>query len=202
MADLEPGCRTRSIVMVALAFVASTTFAGSPSQRVAPEVASGSGPIFADGFESGDFRYWDRGVGAPPGTTLPQDPAETAPGLDPTVAIDPFLPNRFLWNDTDPIQRDVAPGAIDPRRICLLRGRVLDRSGAPLRAVRVTVRDAPQLGWTWTRSDGAFDLAVNGGGRVGLSFERSGYLPVDRELAAPTQDWARLEDVVMIGLDP
>ncbi len=46
----------------------------------------------------------------------------------------------------------------------MLKGRVQDRDGAPIGGVRVTVLDHPELGETNTRADGAFDIAVNGGG--------------------------------------
>ena len=39
----------------------------------------------------------------------------------------------------------------------------------------MTVLDHPELGVTNTRADGAFDLAVNGGG-VTLQFEAAGFL--------------------------
>ena len=54
---------------------------------------------------------------------------------------------------------------------------------------------------TNTRADGAFDLAVNGGG-VTLSFEIAGFLPVQRTLAPNWQDYETLDDVVMVPVDP
>ena len=53
----------------------------------------------------------------------------------------------------------------------MLRGTVQDREGTPIKGVRVTVLDHHELGYTNTRDDGAFDLAVNGGG-VTLQFEK------------------------------
>ena len=46
----------------------------------------------------------------------------------------------------------------------MLKGHVKDRDGEPIGGVRVTVLDHPELGETNTRADGAFDIAVNGGG--------------------------------------
>lgn len=157
------------------------------------------GLIFADDFELGFLVRWGL---VSPGEEPPVDPAETAPAYDPTLALDPYEANEFLWTDPDPVQRGVAPGAIDPNRICLLRGRVLNRLGQPLPGIEVFVHGAPGLGRTLTRADGVFDLAVNGGGVVDLRFERNGLLPVSRSVTAPVQDWLDLEDVVMIGLDP
>lgn len=175
---------------------ASTVFDTGDSSTLGDEL------IFADGFESGDFTAWDRAPGAPPGTALPPDPAETAPDYDPTVAIDPYEPNIFIFQGPDPIQFEVEPGAVDPRRICLVRGRVLNRAGDPIRGVRVTVHGVAELGFTFTRPDGVFDLALNGGGAVDLDFRKSGYLEVSRRFEAPAADWTELEDVVLIPLDP
>ena len=61
--------------------------------------------------------------------------------------------------------------------------------------------DHPELGETNTRADGAFDLAVNGGG-VTLEFVVAGFLPVQRTLAPSWQDYETLDDVVMVPVDP
>lgn len=124
--------------------------------------------IFSDGFESGLLVEWDSATGDPPGTSLPPDPAVIATPLDPTVAVDIYAANEFLWTAPEPVQVGVFPGAIEARRISLVRGRVLQSDGSPLRGVRVAVDDGPQFGFTYSRADGIFDLAVNGGGRVAL----------------------------------
>lgn len=83
----------------------------------------------------------------------------------------------------------------------MLRGRVLDGAGAPLPGVRVTVLGHPELGTTWTRADGMFDLAVNGGGVLTVRYEKPGYLPAQRTVDVPWQDYTPLPEVVLIGLD-
>ena len=59
----------------------------------------------------------------------------------------------------------------------------------------------PELGHTLTRADGAYDIAVNGGGPVTLEFERDGYVSAQREVTAPWQDYAVVDDVVLVALD-
>ena len=83
----------------------------------------------------------------------------------------------------------------------MLKGHVQDRAGTPIGGVRVTVLDHPELGVTNTRADGAFDIAVNGGG-VTLSFVVAGFLPVQRTLSPSWQDYETLDDVVMVPVDP
>ena len=80
----------------------------------------------------------------------------------------------------------------------VLRGRVMRRNGSPIEGVQVTVLDHPELGRTATRTDGGFDIAVNGGGSVTLAFERAGYIPSQRQLEVPTQDYERVEEIVMV----
>ena len=88
------------------------------------------------------------------------DPKEAAPPLDPGAATSVYDATKFLYTGANPIQRDVEPGAIEPKQVAILRGQVKDRSGEPIGGVRVTVLDHPELGETNTRADGAFDIAV------------------------------------------
>ncbi|MBI4334831.1 MAG: hypothetical protein HY673_26550 [Chloroflexi bacterium] len=108
----------------------------------------------------------------------------------------------FLYTGNHPIQTGVAPGTIEPRRAAVLRGKVFTRDGLPLSEVTLTVLDHPEFGQTLSRADGMFDLAVNGGGQLTVYYAKEGYLPVQRQLQVPWQDYAWLPGVVMIPLDP
>ncbi len=134
-------------------------------------------------------------------THLPPDPATIAPPLDDTVATTLISATEFLYTGNDPIQTGVAPGTIDPRFVAVLRGRVLDRSGQPLSGVTVTILAHPEYGQTLSRADGLFDLAVNGGEQLVMNYHKDGYLPVQRHVQAPWQDYAALPDVVLIQRD-
>lgn len=95
----------------------------------------------------------------------------------------------------------MAPGTIVPTRAAVLRGRVLNGLGTPLPGIVVSILSHPELGQTQSRSDGWFDLAVNGGGLLTVQYENAGYLPVQRQAQAPWQDLVVLPDVVMILRD-
>ncbi|MCZ7651701.1 MAG: hypothetical protein M5U13_11295 [Thermoanaerobaculia bacterium] len=166
--------------------------------------ASGAFPqeIFDDGFETGDTIRWSTREGDPTLPHLPPDPADVAPPLDLTVSTTIDAALEFLWNGPDPIQRGVAPGALEPRRIAGLRGRVLRVGGAPLPGARVSVHRAAEVGWTYSRADGVWDLAVNGGGPVTVVFEKDGYFPVHRTLPVDWHAWEELDAVVLIAADP
>jgi RHS repeat-associated protein len=133
---------------------------------------------------------------------LPPDPATTAPPLDPTAAIGFALATAFLYTGVDPIQTGVMPGTIEERRAAVLRGRVMERDLTALAGVTISVLGHPELGQTASRADGLFDLAVNGGGRLVVQYEKDGFLPAQRALDVPWRDYAWLPDVVLISLDP
>jgi len=44
--------------------------------------------------------------------------------------------------------------------------------------VTITVLNHPEFGQTLSRTDGMFDLAVNGGGALTLTFAKAGFLAV------------------------
>jgi RHS repeat-associated protein len=133
---------------------------------------------------------------------LPPDPVTIAPTYTEASATDLFASSSFLWTSSTPVQLGVAPGAIEPERITLLRGRVLGPDGQPLAGVRVSVHDHPELGHTQSREDGVYDLAANGGAKVTLVFEKSSYLTSYRSIEAEAQEFGDLPEVVLIQLDP
>jgi len=71
----------------------------------------------------------------------------------------------FLYEpaEGDPIQRGVAPGTIERHRAGVVRGRVTVAGGIVAPGIKVSINQRPEYGYTYTRSDGMFDLAVNGG---------------------------------------
>ncbi|MDC8013016.1 RHS repeat-associated core domain-containing protein [Tahibacter soli] len=166
-------------------------------------------PIFADGFEprppclpgvpdaDGD-NLIDLACATP---FVPPDPAAVATPIDPTVATDFHEATRFLYAGPEPVQRGVAPDAIRSWRAAVLRGRVLDGDGAPLPGVLVRVLDRPELGYTYTRADGMYDLAVNGGGELTVDLRKQGYLRAQRAERAPWKDWRVMPDTRMVALD-
>jgi RHS repeat-associated protein len=135
------------------------------------------------------------------GGAVPPDPATVAPPVDPGVATDLATATAFLYTGSPAIQTGVASGTIHPLRVAVLRGQVTDRSGAPLVGVTLTVRHHPEYGQTLSRADGLFDLAVNGGGILTVNYAKSGYLPAQRQVHAPWQDFAWLPEVALVPLD-
>ncbi len=133
---------------------------------------------------------------------LPPDPASIAPVVDPTVATDVKTVTGFLYSGSDPVQYGVLEETIDVRRAALIRGLVMDKSGIALSGVEIRVLFHPELGATQTRTDGAFDLVVNGGGPLTLTFKKTGYLAAQRQLDVAWQGTSVAPDVVLLQVDP
>lgn len=138
-------------------------------------------------------------------TTLPTtpgpDPATVAPSLDPGATTGFGAATSFLFAGANPVQFNVAAGAIDPIRAAVIRGRVLDNAGAPLGDVLIRIKDHPEFGQGLSRADGAFDMAVNGGGLLTLDYQASGFLPAQRQVTVPWQDYVTAPDVMLCPLD-
>ncbi|QSQ25905.1 hypothetical protein JY651_13655 [Pyxidicoccus parkwayensis] len=124
-----------------------------------------------------------------------------APPLDRTVATSIAEATRFLYTGPNAVQKDVAPGVIDPLRVAVLRGRVINLAGQPFAGVEVRALGHGELGRTTTRADGRYDFALNGGGPSVLEFAAAGYLRVSRRMETPWQDYVVVPDVALTPLD-
>jgi RHS repeat-associated protein len=136
-----------------------------------------------------------------PAERLPPDPSTVAPPVDNGVVTTLGAAASFLYSGGNPIQTGVAPDAIQARRAAVLRGRVLDRTGAPQPGVTISVLGHPEWGQTLSRADGMFDMAVDGGSLLTVVYQRAGLLPSQRQVQVPWQDYVWLPDVAVVALD-
>jgi RHS repeat-associated protein len=134
-------------------------------------------------------------------TVTPPDPSVNAPAVDRSVATTVAKATEFLYTGANAIQTGVVPGTIQPIRAAVLRGRVLTREGSVLPGATVTILNSPQYGQTVSRNNGFYDLAVNGGGPLTINYIRPGYLPAQRQITVPWQDYVTVPDVALIPLD-
>jgi RHS repeat-associated protein len=134
---------------------------------------------------------------------LPPDPATVATPLSQTGFTSFVDSVAFLYSGSprNRLQRAMTPGSLDPRRLAVVRGRVLDRSGTPLPGVRVFLPEQPAIGHTLSRQDGRFDLAVNGGAEVLVRYDLPGYVASDRKARASWNGYAHTADVVLVPFD-
>ena len=135
------------------------------------------------------------------GPQLPPDPSKVAPPVALGVTTTIGAATQFLYTGSNPIQTGVNAGTIEPRRAAVIRGKVLDKSNAPLPGVTITILNHPEFGQTLSRADGMFDLAVNGGGLLTVHYSKAGLLSAQRQIDVPWQDFAFSPDVVLIPID-
>jgi len=136
---------------------------------------------------------------ASPDAPWPANPIDVAPALDPSGVTGLSDAVAFLYTGDAPIQADVAPGAIVAKRVAVLRGRVLDEAGQALSGVRVDVAGRPELGWTESRTDGRYDLVVNGGEHLVLRLRLDGRVAAQRRLWVPWQDYLAVPEVRLVA---
>ncbi len=135
-------------------------------------------------------------------SNLPPDPALVANVVNRAEVTTIGANTAFLYSGTTPIQTGVAASTINPVRAAVVRGRVLDKTFAPLGGSTVTILNHPELGQTVSREDGGYDLAVNGGGPLTVSFVKDGYFPAQRAADVSWQDYTTLDDVILLQPDP
>ena len=94
----------------------------------------------------------------------------------------------FLYTGSNAVQAGVATGTIKSVQASVLRGRVLQRDNTPLPGVLVAILGHPEYGYTYTRTNGMFDLAVNGASYT-VDFQAIGYCPAQRQVQVPAQNY-------------
>ncbi|KZE76199.1 hypothetical protein AV654_23870 [Paenibacillus elgii] len=138
---------------------------------------------------------------SPEDGSLPPDPSKVATKIPANGAYDFSTINDFLYKGANPIQTGVAPGAIQPERLSVLRGKVLGTDGKPLPGAEITIAGHSEFGRTLSRADGAFDLAVNGGSVLTVQYQKDGYMTVQRKANALWADYTTLPEVVLNRYD-
>ncbi|RUO94464.1 hypothetical protein D7Y11_04325 [Corallococcus sp. AB018] len=126
---------------------------------------------------------------------------QAPPAIDRTIPTDFGASIEFLYKGPNPVQVGVAEGALDTRRIGVIRGKVMGRNGQPIVDARMGVLAHPELGHTLTNAQGEYSLAVNGGGALTLEVEKPGFLPVQRQVDVPWREFVPLPEVVLTALD-
>ena len=131
----------------------------------------------------------------------PPDPATIAPPVDTTVPGHFGDDLLFLCTATEPMQRGADCNNLQPHRVAALRGRTFDDAGKPMAGVLVRIPDHPEFGYTFSRSDGYYDLVINGGGELTLQFSKDDFLTAQRALRVRWQQFETVDDVHLVQLD-
>jgi len=136
-----------------------------------------------------------------PDAGLPPNPETVATKVETVVASNTFQTSQFLYSGDNPVQTGVQDNAIAATRAAVISGRVLNKAGEPLEGVTISILDHAELGQTKSRGDGRFDMAVNGGGALALTYVKTGYLPGQRSFDVPWQTGVTVEDVTLVAQD-
>jgi hypothetical protein len=136
------------------------------------------------------------------------------PQLAPTGA-NLFDDAELLYAGPCALQAGVAAGKIVPQRTAVVSGRVLrlvqDGETAcqdcpagtrPLPGVAVSVHSDEDYGYTESRADGRYNLVVNGGGKLDLTFDHPEYFTVHRAATPAWHEFVFTEDLVMTPHGP
>ena len=99
-------------------------------------------------------------------------------------------------NQTDDFGATI-PIVIDTNRQSVVRGRVLGKDGLPLPNVKISIKAHPQYGQTFSRTDGWYDLAVEGGGGLVVDYTKTNYLHVQRQAQMAWNEYAVIDDVIL-----
>ncbi len=108
----------------------------------------------------------------------------------------------FVYQGPGASQTGVAAGTIQTYRAAGIRGNVYTRDGSPLLGATVAIAGHAEFGRTLSRTDGGYDLVVNGGQTLTVTLSKAGYLPVDRPVDVPWQGFGQAEDAIMLPVDP
>ena len=144
------------------------------------------------------YRLVNRGW---PASSTPPDPATVAPAPQPNVFNDLGSLTAFLYTGSNAVQIGVHPGTIKPVQASVLRGRVMHRDSSPLLGARVAILGHPEYGYTYTRTDGMFDMAVNAAAYT-VDYQAVGYCGVQRQVQVTAQSYGRVPEVIMLPQDP
>jgi RHS repeat-associated protein len=123
-----------------------------------------------------------------------------APPVDPTVTSSIASIASFLYAGPNPVQLGLKT-VIDGQRVVVLQGQIIDNLGSPLPGAAVTIADHPEYGYTVSRADGHYDLAVNGGGTVVISFDMTGTLHAERSQRVPWASFVHVPNVALVPED-
>jgi RHS repeat-associated protein len=169
-----------------------------------PATGACSNPVKADGASCDDGTSCSTGDschGGVCGGEVVENCGLVAPPIDQTIASDFAAETEFIYVGTNAVQVGVAANAVDALRVGIIHGRVIDTGGSPLAGVLVAAHGHPEFGTTTTRPDGAYHLAVNGGGIYVVELESTGRLPAQRKVDVPSRDYIQVPDVALAPLD-
>jgi hypothetical protein len=111
----------------------------------------------------------------------------------------------FLYQGASATQFGVNVSAFDEARVSVITGKIVSNcssdSGCPVSNVMVRAPRRPELGYTFTRSDGGYDFVANGGVKITLQFTHTDFIGVTRTVDVLWHKWQKTSPAYMLHFD-
>ncbi len=123
------------------------------------------------------------------------------PKKDNTVAGNFYDDYSFIFDGENKVQFGTKEGIFKKEQIAILSGKVFDEENNPLSRVRISILNHPEFGYTYTRKNGEYDIAVNGGKNFVIDYKKDDFINVQRRVDSSWHKFSFSHDVIMIGYD-
>ncbi|MDP1917096.1 MAG: hypothetical protein Q8L14_12725 [Myxococcales bacterium] len=128
-------------------------------------------------------------------------PRFTLPSTDESISTDFCAAMQFFFTGASAPQQGADASKLSCDVIAAIHGRALTPSGTVLPGVRISIHGRPELGSTFSRADGAFDLVVPAGQHT-VTMAAPAFLTAQRQVLAVKGRFQQLEeDVVLLRVD-
>lgn len=110
------------------------------------------------------------------------------------------LVGSYAENYVSHVPDNASIAAYDPKAFSVYTGHVKDRYDSPLSDVIVSIHNKPEYGSVKTDINGHFTFAA-GAASQKLVYRKGGYLTIHRSASSASNEWAVVDDVVMLPVD-
>ena len=104
----------------------------------------------------------------------------------------------FLYRGENAPQFNIKKEALHQESLAIISGRVLDFNATPRCGIPISVVGNLNLGTTYSREDGTFDLVVNGGGAIVIQAIAADALPIHRTIQVAQHSYASVGDLIQL----
>lgn len=126
------------------------------------------------------------------------EPAMNAPQMGANGVVSFWDHSAWLFQGDSAPQRGVAEGAITPENIGTITGRIVDTAGEPVAGAALSFAGHPDLGRTYTRADGRYDLAFDVSRRLYVRVRAPGHITSDRRITPRLRRPGTLGDIAIV----
>ncbi|KAH9517406.1 Teneurin-2 [Dermatophagoides farinae] len=130
------------------------------------------------------------------------DPLDILLRKQPPSPTSSFFQKVLFLIEDGSVQSYAQKDVYSPKRAAVIRGQVVSKEFNGLIGIRVSVVNDLKYGFTLTRSDGWFDILVNGGGIITLQFQRNPFYPIKKSIYVEWNDITVIQNPIVMYLGP